>query len=108
MVLLPGCRAQVLDCLDLPAEYSSLLTTDDSETNLHAVRGEREGRWGASCCLVFPRMQGEPGDGHFQAMLHSGCPPVIPAPSAILATAVSACNCPRPGMPPAARCRCGW
>jgi hypothetical protein len=27
----------VLDCLDLPPEYSGLLTTDDQETNLHAV-----------------------------------------------------------------------
>jgi hypothetical protein len=27
---------QILDCLDLPAEYRSLLTTDDQETNLHA------------------------------------------------------------------------
>lgn len=28
---------QVLDCLDLPPEYSSLLTCNDAETNLHAV-----------------------------------------------------------------------
>lgn len=33
------CAMQVLDCLDLPPEYASLLTTDDSETNLHAVGG---------------------------------------------------------------------
>lgn len=30
------CLPQILDCLNLPPEYRSLLTTDDHETNLHA------------------------------------------------------------------------
>ena len=30
------CPHQILDCLALPPEYASLLTTDDTETNLHA------------------------------------------------------------------------
>lgn len=36
-VLLYCCVSpQILDCLDLPEQYRSLLTTDDQETNLHA------------------------------------------------------------------------
>ncbi|KAI7837835.1 hypothetical protein COHA_008323 [Chlorella ohadii] len=30
-------KRKILDCLNLPPEYRSLLTTDDHETNLHAV-----------------------------------------------------------------------
>jgi DNA cross-link repair 1A protein len=30
-------KRKILDCLDLPPEYRDLLTTDDGDTNLHAV-----------------------------------------------------------------------
>ncbi|GAB4823565.1 hypothetical protein N2152v2_010611 [Parachlorella kessleri] len=36
-VYVSATKRKVLDCLDLPQEYSSLLTTNDVETNLHAV-----------------------------------------------------------------------
>ena len=36
-VYVSATKKKILDCLDLSSEESSMLTTDDSETNLHAV-----------------------------------------------------------------------
>lgn len=36
-IYVSATKKKVLDCLQLPAEVAALLTTDDSETNLHAV-----------------------------------------------------------------------
>eukprot|EP00887_Chlorella_sp_A99_P008123 scaffold12.g8123.t1 len=36
-IYVSATKRKVLDCLDLPPEYASLLTCDDKETNLHAV-----------------------------------------------------------------------
>ena len=40
-------QRQILDCLDLPEEYRTLLTTDDKETNLHAGEQRRQREHGA-------------------------------------------------------------
>lgn len=36
-IYVSAAKRKILDCLDLPEEYRCLLTTDDHETNLHAV-----------------------------------------------------------------------
>lgn len=62
---------QILDCLDLPPEYRSLLTTDDHETNLHAgancagwlfegacARLDSLGTWAAGCGVQVRLFEG--------------------------------------------------
>ena len=94
---------QILDCLDLPAEYRSLLTTDDLETNLHAG-GYIQIRLQCAAVLVGGKMgmQLRNAGGHVSQLadwlagwLADCCwPPAHP---------------PCPALPcPALQCRCGW